>query len=638
MIGSVVSLAGVTAADEQAGLLPAGQVDRDMRRYLLRYAPDFLPPGDPHEWRKREADLRGKILEQIVFRGTPAAWRDGGVRVRWQGELEGDGYKIRKLIYEVVPGLWAGGLLYEPTEIDAPVPAVLNPNGHVGAPGMTIDYKQIRCLNLVKRGMIALNLEWIGMGQLQQSGLNHNHLVHLDLCGQSGLAVFYLSLTRALDILCQHQHVDQSKIAVTGLSGGGWQTLLVSALDPRVSLAAPNAGYIGVKRRIWNGRDIGDAEQLPTDMMTIADYPDLTALLAPRPALLIYNATDDCCFKAAHARLSVYEPVTDIYQMLGAAASFDLHINEDPGTHNYLLDNRQAFYHFLNRHFLPESQWQDEEIDVGDEIQPASTLAIDYPEDNATFLSLASDAMKELPRKVDESDTRLSPLLARRLMLRKIVHPDTVPPIQPEHLREADVALPGLENVEVSTYQLRIPQRWTLPVICCGETDNAAKVTILLDDRGCIAAVKELDESLCKQNVVMAADILFVGECQPRDVPSWRYAILTASLGRRSLGIQVGQIEALVRYAAQRYPDAEITLHTNGRMTGLAGLVFAALYPGRLESLEMDDMIDSLKTLIRERVRLKHAPSMFCFGLLEAVDIDQLEQLAAPTRVVRGAR
>ena len=41
-----------------------------------------------------------------------------------------------------------------------------------------------------------------------------------------------------------------------------------------------------------SGARIGDVEQNPSDLLTLADYPHLTALLAPRPALLIYNEKD----------------------------------------------------------------------------------------------------------------------------------------------------------------------------------------------------------------------------------------------------------------------------------------------------------------------------------------------------------
>ena len=52
------------------------------------------------------------------------------------------------------------------------VPVVLNVNGH-DAKGKAADYKQIRCINQARRGMLALNLEWFGMGQLQGDGFRH---------------------------------------------------------------------------------------------------------------------------------------------------------------------------------------------------------------------------------------------------------------------------------------------------------------------------------------------------------------------------------------------------------------------------------------------------------------------------------
>ena len=42
--------------------------------------------------------------------------------------------------------------------------------------------------------------------------------------------------------------------------------------------------------------DLGDMEQTPSDLLTVCDYDTMTAMLAPRPALLIFNENDDCCF------------------------------------------------------------------------------------------------------------------------------------------------------------------------------------------------------------------------------------------------------------------------------------------------------------------------------------------------------
>ena len=91
------------------------------------------------------------------------------------------------------------------------------------------------------------------------------------------------------------------RVGVAGLSGGGWQTILISSLDTRVTLCNPVAGYSAFRTRIDNSSDLGDSEQTPVDLGITADYAQLTALLAPRAALLTYNQKDNCCFASGHA-------------------------------------------------------------------------------------------------------------------------------------------------------------------------------------------------------------------------------------------------------------------------------------------------------------------------------------------------
>ena len=59
------------------------------------------------------------------------------------------------------------------------------------------------------------------------------------------------------------------------------------------------------------------SDPAPVDLVTVADYVHLTAMLYPRPALLIYNEKDDCCFRAPQAWYSVYQPVTPLYEQAG---------------------------------------------------------------------------------------------------------------------------------------------------------------------------------------------------------------------------------------------------------------------------------------------------------------------------------
>ena len=182
-----------------------------------------------------------------------------------------------------------------------PTPVVLNVNGHEGT-GIGNPYIQARCINLAKKGLYALNVEWIGQSQLANEGLVHYRMNQLDLVGTPGLAVFYESLRRSVDIALGLPHADASRIAVTGLSGGGWQTIMISALDTRVTLASPVAGHSSfVTRTQWPDKDLGDSEQTPSDLASVVDYPHLNALMAPRPLQLSHNAKDSCCFRADYA-------------------------------------------------------------------------------------------------------------------------------------------------------------------------------------------------------------------------------------------------------------------------------------------------------------------------------------------------
>src|SRR5438132_1780034 len=164
---------------------------------------------------------------------------------------------LRKLRYEVVPGFQSVAILYEPEKLEGKVPAILNVNGHVGPMGKAVEYKQKRCINFAKHGILALNLEWFAFGELRVEGNQHWYGAHLDLVGANGLGIFLLEMRRGLDYLYDHPSVDRDRIGVTGLSGGGWQTIFLSSLDTRVKVAVPVAGYSSTATKV-EARKCGD--------------------------------------------------------------------------------------------------------------------------------------------------------------------------------------------------------------------------------------------------------------------------------------------------------------------------------------------------------------------------------------------
>jgi len=606
----------------------------EQRAFLHVRIPPLERPDSAADWDAEANALRQRMLDKIVMKGHDPAVLTGKPGVEWFDTIEtGRGYRIRKLRYEGYPGMWIPALLYEPTELAGRVPVVLNPNGHERPAGKAAKYKQLRCINQAKRGMIALNPEWIAMGELRRAGYDHYELAYLDLCGQAGVGVFYMLLKRGLDVLLDHPHADPSRVAVTGLSGGGWQTIFFSSLDTRVKLAAPNAGYIGQTVRYEHGSDIGDLEQCPVDQLTVADYTHLTAMLAPRPALLIYNVRDNCCFVSERARPSVYDPVIPFYELYGQHDRFGYHENKDPGDHNYKLDNRQQFYRFAGKWFIPKDQRRDEEIPSDDEVKTREQLSVGVPKDNVTFYTLAERAAAGLPREpLPKTDTLASIrewCALRRAALRQNLRiaPTSASVVEARELSGAKYAAKALK--------IKISQAWHVPAVDVALKGKTSKrVAVVVADGGRQQAESLVGDLLDDGHRVIAVDVLLTGQCRPVGFSVWQVAMCMGNVGGRPLGVQVTQLLAVIDWAAKAYPDLPITVAGVGRTSSVAAVLAAGLSQERRPAMLVTvGLPASLKLLIEKRIKYQDAPCLFSFGLLTEADVCEMLALALPSRV-----
>lgn len=582
------------------------------------------------DWEKIAARLRREVLDQVVFRGEAARWRGQAVKVMWLDTLPGGPeYRIRKLRYEAAPGLWVPALLYEPRTRPGKLPVVLNVNGH-DPEGKAAAYKQIRCINEAKRGMVALNPEWLGMGQLTGAGFDHYRMNQLDLCGTPGIAVFYLALTRALDVLLALPQADPQRVAVAGLSGGGWQTIFLSALDPRVTLANPVAGYSSFLTRARFVGDLGDSEQTPCDLATVADYTHLTALRAPRPTLLTFNAKDNCCFGSDHALAPLWEAALPIYRLYGQERRLRSHVNFEPGDHNFGLDNRQAFYGMLGDFFArAQAHFSASEIPSEAELKSAGELKVELPTVNANFNTLALQLSRPLPRQAKLPTTASAARRwqqQRRKELAQLVRARYVP------ARAQRVAAETNGSLTAVFWRLHVDDAWTLPLVelSRGETVGTA---LLIADAGRQGAAAEADRLLRQGRRVLALDPFYFGESK---IPSrdFLFALLVSAVGERPLGIQASQLSAVARWAQVEYGAGPLTLTALGPRCSLMALVAAGLEERAIGRLELEGALASLKQVIEDNGSAEKTPELFCFGLLAAFDVKQLIALTAPRPVV----
>ncbi len=669
---------GTRAQSEDVKLLLAHPIigeetgEAEVQPFCLKRVPTLKAVATKEEWEAQARRIRRDVLNKVVFRGEEARrWRDYAVkaaRVEWLDTVPGGpGYHIRKLRYEAVPGLWIPALLYEPENLKGKVPVVLNVNGHDSV-GKAAAYKQLRCINFAKRGMLVLNVEWLGMGQLKP--MPHYAMNQLDLCGSSGVAVFYLAMRRGLDILVKHPNADLARVGMAGLSGGGWQTIFLSSLDERITLANPVAGYSSFLTRAIVNRDLGDSEQTPNDLATVADYIHLTALRAPRPTLLTFNEKDDCCFRPDTGMGPLVDGAKPVFRLYGAENRLQTHINQVPGTHNFEQDNREALYRFMHEQWFPGSKnFPDAEIPSADEVKTEEQLNVPLPANNATLHSLAMQALEQTSKR------RTPPPPNPSGEWRHGMRAELVKLLRAPHY-EATAERIGEESrggVRAAYWKLRMGGEWTVPAVelVRGKpkgttllkndppTPNPGGVyarlvplsppglgvggphagtsptfstltsgtTLLFSEQGRSALAEQASRLLDAGQRVVVIDPFFFGESKIKFHAGYLYVLLMAAVGERALGIQAAQVAAAARWA-QGGSAEPVTIQSEGMRSSVIARVAGALEPRSGGLLRPVGEMQTLESVIRSDWTVDQYPELFCFGLLEKFDIPHLRAMA----------
>jgi hypothetical protein len=119
---------------------------------------------------------------------------------------------------------------------------------------------------------------------------------------------------RGIDVLSSLPFVKKDKIGATGASGGGNQTMYLSAFDERISAIMPVVSVGSFESYVYGMNCL--CELLP-DGLTITEEAGILALIAPRP-LRIGNALYDCNHDFSVAEmLKTYHSVERLYWRLG---------------------------------------------------------------------------------------------------------------------------------------------------------------------------------------------------------------------------------------------------------------------------------------------------------------------------------
>ena len=609
---------------------PTAAAALQMEQYLSHRITPLPSPKSASDWADQEQRLRKHVLDDIAFHGWPGEWVQSAPNFQEAGVVEsGNGYRVRKFRYEIVPGFAATALLYEPEKTNGRVPAILNVIGHEPM-GNAAEYEQKRCINFAKRGIVALSLGWVGFGELAIKGDDHDDAASLDLVGSNALGFFYLAMRRGLDYLATLPQVDTTRLGVTGLSGGGWQTILLSSTDPRVAVAVEVAGFGALPSNITRPADTSEVEEDATDLTQGEDYPFFVAMRAPRPTLLIHNAEDDCCFRAALVKPYIYDQVRPFFKLFGKPDDLGWYESSDPGTHNYQLFNRLQAYRFFQEHFhLPAVP---DEIPSSTEVRTPQELAIGVPAGNLTIVGLAKKlaATNTRPTVPSEGEARSAWIAPQREKLKQVVR------YTPVSVEDA-WRFSNTRRMTIRTLSYRFDLSnglsasgvWLQAV---GATDDAP-VTIVLNDKGYAAAGDAVAEHVNRGEQVLALDLLFTGSARPEAPNPADWELLLASAGDRPLGMEAAQLIGVANWLRANSGGRPVQVETEGIRTAVIAEVAAAIEPAAFSAVTSHHAMTSLSYLLDAPVPYRSAPDLFCLDLYKYFDIDSIVAIAAPTKI-----
>jgi len=212
-------------------------------------------------------------------------------------------------------------------------------------------------IKLVKQGYIVFcndargfgqRREWMDQGNSDEDLLKcscnsiNNAAISL---GKSLLGMMVWDLTRIIDYIETLDYCDSNKISCVGFSGGGLQSLWLSALDDRIKIAVVSGYFHSFKGAIMATNFCG-CNFVPNLWKTI-DICDLGALIAPRP-LLIESGIDDP-LNGARGIIDAKEQVSitkQVYNILNSDDKIYHHIFK--GGHVF---NGEKVNDFLEEHF-----------------------------------------------------------------------------------------------------------------------------------------------------------------------------------------------------------------------------------------------------------------------------------------------
>ena len=307
------------------------------RQQAMLLSRSHSPPSNLQKWKEVRLKLRKRLLHSLGSWPKPPK-----LSLKIHRSIQMDNYRILCLTYQSRTNLRVTANLFIPAG-KGPFPGILNLHGH-WLHGKATPMVASRGHLLAQSGFVVLSIDSIGSGERGTTAGKFDY--HGNQQGASLLSVSETLLgmqvydnMRGIDLLQSLDFVDGDRIGVTGESGGGNQTMWLSALDPRVKASVPVVSIGTFQSYVTNANCW--CETLP-DGLPITEEWAVLGMIAPRPLLLLTALREKIpAFLPSEAARS-YHGARKIYQLMGAADRISFR----------KVDTAHGYFPEMQRHML----------------------------------------------------------------------------------------------------------------------------------------------------------------------------------------------------------------------------------------------------------------------------------------------
>ncbi|MEQ9378156.1 MAG: CocE/NonD family hydrolase [Imperialibacter sp.] len=284
---------------------------------------------DKASWEKRAAQIRKNIIEGLQLEKMPVP--KDGFKTIITNTREMDGYIVENIAIQSFPGFYVTGNLYRPLEKAGKHPAILSAHGHFPDARFSVPVQR-RCAALARMGAIVFMYDMVGYAESTQ--VTHKMPIAMTLQTWNS--------KRVLDYLLSRPDVDASRIGMTGASGGGTQTFMLTAIDDRIKVAVP---VVQVSAHFFGGCVCESGMPVHKTATFQTNNVEVAALCAPRPMLMVSDGAD----WTKNTPMVEFPYVQSVYKTYGAE-NLVSNVHFAAEKHDYGVSKRIVAYNFFAQH------------------------------------------------------------------------------------------------------------------------------------------------------------------------------------------------------------------------------------------------------------------------------------------------